>query len=127
MAFATIDEYDARFPGRTASDEMLVECLDDASAAIAQELEKRHIDPDDLTEELQDRCMRVCRSVANRLMPSGSDVPVGATQVSVTAGPYQQTASYSPTYGLPKLLPSELSMLGIGARVGWAPLGGHDD
>lgn len=126
--FATIEDYDARFPGRTASDSMLGECLGDATLAIMDVLDKRGIDYGSPTEEFAERLMRTCRAVANRLMPSGSDVPVGATQVSVTAGPYQQTASYSPTYGLPKLLPSELTMLGIvGSRAGWAPLGGHDD
>ena len=72
--------------------------------------------------------MRTCRSVANRLVPTGSDVPVGVTQMSTTAGVYSQTMSYTPSYGLPKLLPSELDMLGIGVgRIGWARLGGHDD
>ena len=48
--------------------------------------------------------------------------------MSVTAGPYQQTYSMPSAYGLPKLLDSELSMLGVGgSRFGWAPMGGHDD
>jgi len=127
-AFATIAEYDARYPGRTASDEMLEECLMDATSAIVAKLEDRGVDYSDPSEDFADRLMRVCRSVANRILPSGSDIPVGVTQMSVTAGPYQQTFSMPNTYGLPKLLPSELSMLGLGgSRVGWAPLGGHDD
>lgn len=127
-AFATIADYDARFPGRTASDEMLGECLMDATAAIMAALDQRHVDYSDPSEEFADRLMRTCRSVANRIMPSGSDIPVGVTQMSTTAGPYQQTFSMPTSYSSPRLIPSELAMLGLsGARVGWAPLGGRDD
>lgn len=128
-AFATTEQYDARFPGRTASDEMLEECLADATAAIVAALEPHGVDFDDVSEGYKDKLMRVCRQVANRIMPSGSDIPAGATQMSTTAGPYQQTFSLPAVYGSPKLLPSELSMLGLGGgRVGWARLGGgcHD-
>ena len=127
-AFATAKEYDARFPGREASDEMLEECLADATAAIAAVLDARNVDYSDPSDELADKLMRVCRSVANRIMPSGSDVPVGATQMSMTAGSYQQTFSMPAAYSSPKLIPSELAMLGLGSsRVGWAPIGGRDD
>lgn len=126
--FATIAQYDARFPGRTAPDETLDECLADASEAIALALEKAGVDWQNPSDDLARRMMRTCRSVAKRIMPSDLDVPVGVTQMSVTAGPYQQTYSMPSAYGLPKLLDSELSMLGIGgSRFGWAPMGGHDD
>lgn len=126
--FATVEQYDARFPGRTASEEMLEECLMDATAAIVAVLEARNVDYSEPSEDFADRLMRVCRSVANRIMPSGSDIPVGVTQMSTTAGPYQQTFSLPTSYSSPKLIPSELAMLGLGgSRVGWAPLGGYDD
>ena len=124
-AFATKSDYDARFPGRTASDAMLETCLMDATYAIAGVLDARGVDYSDPSEDFEYRLMSVCRSVANRIMPSGADVPVGVTQMSTTAGSYSQTLSYTPSYGVPKLLPSELAMLGIGGgRAGWAPLGG---
>lgn len=120
-AFATIEDYDARFPGRTASDGTLAECLMDVSYAIADVLGKRGIDYADPDDELAERMMRTCRAVANRLVPAGSDVPVGVTQMALTAGSYNQTVSYTPSYGLPKLLPSELAMLGLGGgQVGSA-------
>ena len=120
-AFATIDQYDARFPGRTASDDMLDECLKDATLAIADALGRRGIDYANPSEELAERMMSTCRSVANRILPSGADIPLGVTQASMTAGPYTQTLSYTPTSGTPKLLPSDLRMLGIGgARIGFA-------
>jgi len=127
-AFATIEQYDARFPGREVPDAMLEECLKDATYAIAAVLEDRGVDYGDPSEDFAERLMRVCRSVANRILPSGGDVPTGATQMSVTAGPYQQTFSMPAAYGSPKLIPSELAMLGLGSsRIGWAPLGGRDD
>lgn len=116
--FATPEQYDARFPGRTASDELLEECLDDASMAIRAAMPG--FDFADVSEDMADRLMRVCRSVANRIMPSGADMLVGVTQSTITAGVYTETLNYTPTYGLPKLLPSEMSMLGIGGRVGFA-------
>lgn len=124
--FATVADYEARF-GQVADEGVLAECLMDATYAIAAALDDREIDYDDPDEELAERMMRTCRAVANRLMPSGTDVPVGVTQSSIAAGSYSQTMSYTPSYGLPKLLPSELSMLGIGGGgIGWAPLGGSD-
>ena len=126
-AFATIGQYEARF-GEVADEDVLAECLADASAAIRAAFAGRDVDLEDPGDELSDRLMRVCRSVANRIMPSGSDVPAGVTQMTETAGVYSQTMSYTPAYGTPKLLQSELDLLGIGgARVGWARLGGHDD
>jgi len=124
-AFATVEQYDARYPGRKVSDEMLTECLMDATLAIAAVLDRNHVDYSEPSEEFADRLMRVCRSVANRVLPSGVDVPVGATQMSVTAGTYQRQFSLPGSYGTPKLIASELSMLGLGtSRIGWAPLGG---
>lgn len=127
-AFATIEQYDARFPGRTAPDSMLEECLSDATMAICAALDRRGVDYSEPSEDFAERLMRTCRAVANRIMPSGADVPVGVTQASMTAGSYSQTLSYTPSYGLPKLIPSDYDMLGLGgSSVGWARLGGHDD
>ena len=117
--FATVAQYDARFPGRTASNEVLEECLMDATMAISEVLDSKGVSYDDPDEQFAYRLMSVCRSVANRIMPS--DMPMGATQFSMTAGPYTQTTSYSPTYGLPRLLKSELDMLGfLGGSIGFA-------
>ena len=123
--FATVEQYKARF-GEVADEGVLEECLADASSAIRAAMPG--FDFADVSEDMDDRLMRVCRSVANRIMPSGSEVPSGVTQMTETAGVYSQTMSYTPSYSLPKLLPSELDLLGIGGgRVGWARLGGSDD
>lgn len=118
--FATVEQYEARF-GPVDDKKLLAECLDDASAAIRAALDARKVDYAEPDEAFADRIMRCCRSVANRIMPSGVEVPFGASSVAETDGPYSRTISYTPSYGLPKLLQSELSMLGIGGgRVGWA-------
>lgn len=123
--FATVAQYKARF-GEVADEGVLEECLADASSAICAAMPG--FDFADMSEDMDDRLMRVCRSVANRIMPSGSEVPAGVTQMTETAGVYSQTMSYTPSYGTPKLLQSELDLLGIGGgRVGWASLGGCDD
>lgn len=127
-ALATKAQYDARFPGRSAPDEVLDECLMSATVAIVRALDARGVDRHDPDDVMEYAMMDTCRTVANRIMPSGGDVPAGVTQMAVTAGPYSQTTSYTPSYGAPKLLPSELALLGIGGgSVGWAPLGGGCD
>ena len=129
-AFATTAQYDARFPGRTASDTVLEECLDDATRAICAALDRRGIDYLDPSDEFADRLMATCRAVANRIMPSGADVPVGVTQMSTTAGPYSQTMSYTPSYGLPRLIASDYEMLGISSGYICSidpKIGGTDD
>lgn len=124
-SYATTAQYIARF-GSVSDTAMLQECLDDCSAVIEVELEKRGIDPGDVSSA---RLMRVCRSMANRVMPSeGGDIPVGATQASFTAGPYTQQYTLGTTYGTPKMLPSELALLGIfGGRIGCGRMAGADD
>lgn len=111
-SFATVEQYMDRFPG-DVDDVVIQECLDDASAAIRAALYRAGIDWTAPTEEYADRLMRVCRSVANRIMPAGGSIPVGATQLSVTSGDYNENVSFSPGYGTPKLLPSERDLLGI--------------
>ena len=114
--FASVAEYDARFPGRVASDETLTACLQSATAAIQLRLERCGVDWEHPDASLSFRLMDTCRSVASRILPQGGalDMPQGVTQASVTAVGFQQSYSFSPAYGVPKLLPSELDMLGVG-------------
>ena len=125
--FASIADYDARFPGRTVSDETLTACLEDATVAIQNVLGRHGIDWEHPDAGLGDRMMRTCRSVADRILPKVSDVPYGVTQASITAVGFQQSYSFGSAYGIPKLNKGELDMLGLrGSGFGWAPLGGND-
>lgn len=127
MSYATTDEYQARY-GEVSDEDVLQECLDDCSAVIDAELERRGIDHADPSGSLADRMMRVCRSMANRVMPSGgADIPVGITQMSLTTGPYNRQYTFTGGYGTPKMLDSERRMLGIGARIGFGALAGDGD
>jgi hypothetical protein len=127
QTFCTIQQYEAKY-GPVADEGVLTECLGDASAQIRVELDKAHIAYDDPDEELADRLMRVCRSMTNRILPSGDDdgIPVGATQVSQTSGPFSQQYTLGTAYSTPRMLDSEKDMLGIthGGKVGWAPMVG---
>ena len=58
-------------PGGEADRGMPAGCLMDATLAIAAVLDKNHVDYSAPSEEFADRLMRVCRSVANRILPSG--------------------------------------------------------
>jgi len=111
-AFATVEEYVARF-GAVANEGVLQQCLDDASAVISAMLEQHGIDYEDMGEEYRDRLMRVCRSMANRIMPSDAELPAGAMQTSMTGGPYSQSWTFSAPYGTPKMLTSEMHLLGL--------------
>lgn len=128
MSYATVAEYVARY-GCVDDCALLQECLDDCSAVIDAELDRRGVDYADPSDSFADRLMRVCRSMANRVMPASgdgeSDVPVGITAMTATAGPYSRTYSFSTTYGTPKMLPSEMALLGIGgARIGCGKIAG---
>ena len=130
MSYATVTDYQARY-GDVEDLVMLQECLDDCSAVIDAELDRRGIDYTSPSESFADRLMRACRSMANRVMPTegSADIPVGATQASFTAGPYNQQFTLKTAYGTPKVGDYEKSLLGIaGARIGCGRIsGGSDD
>ena len=128
MAFATVEEYEDRYKEVSDTD-MLQECLDDCSALIEVELERYGVDYSDPSEKLADRLMRACRQMAHRVMPrdGDADVPVGATQMSRTAGPYSEQFTLATTYDTPKVTDEERKLLGIyGARIGFGALAGRD-
>lgn len=129
-SFASAEQYVARY-GTVPHErrEMLDECLADVSAYIRQELAKYGVSLDDIDAEYADVLMRVTRSVTNRIMPretsAATEIPIGASQLSMTAGSYNKQVTFSAPYGTPKLLDSERRMLGIVAsRAGWTDLAG---
>lgn len=129
MAFASVEDYTNRY-GSVADEGMLSECLDDCSALMESEMDRRGVSYANPSYAMADRLMRVCRSMAYRIMPKqdATDVPVGATQMSVTAGSYTQSVTFGATYGTPKMLESDFRMLGIGgARIGFGAMAGKDD
>lgn len=129
MSYATVEQYVARY-GSVADVYMLQECLNDCTAAIDAELDRHGIDHGEPSEAYADRLMRACRSMARRVMPAEdeTDIPVGATQASFTAGPYSQQFTLATSYGTPRVNADERALLGIGARIGCGRIaGGPDD
>lgn len=124
--FCTVEQYEAKY-GPVDDEGVLTECLGDASAVIRHALTKAGIGYADPDEDLADRMMRACRSMANRCMPSDADIPVGATQASTVIGPFSQQFTLGKAYGTPMLQKSECELLGIHctARSAW-PYGGED-
>lgn len=128
-SYATIAQYEARY-GSVTDAIVLQECLNDCTATIDAELDRYGIDHSSPSEEYADRLMRVCRSMAHRVMPDegSNDIPVGATQASFTAGPYSQQFTLATSYGTPRVNADERALLGIGARIGCGRIaGGPDD
>lgn len=114
MSYATVAQYQARY-GAVADVAMLQECLDDASAAIDAALARAGIVVSEQPDGYADKLMRVCRSMANRVMPiDGGDIYLqDAKSLQITAGPYSQSYNFGTSYGTPKLTKGEMAMLGI--------------
>ena len=126
-SFCTVDEYEARY-GDVSDASMLQECLDDCTAVICARLDRAGIDYSSPSEEYADRLMRVCRSMAYRIAPDDSFLPAGVTQASMSAVGFSQSMTFSSVYGTPKIMPSELELLGISSSsLGFWRMGGGDD
>lgn len=118
--FATVEDYRLRYPGDETPDDVLTECLMDATDVISAELDEHDIDYADPSESFTERLMRVCRQVAHRALGGSggsddSDIPFGATQMSQMAQQFQATVSFGNPYGDVFLTESERKRLGIGA------------
>lgn len=126
-SFCTVDEYEARY-GDVSDASMLQECLDDCTAVICARLDRAGIDYSSPSEEYADRLMRVCRSMAYRIAPEDSFLPAGVTQASMSAAGFSQSMTFSSVYGTPKIMPSELELLGIpSSSIGFFNMGGGKD
>lgn len=119
MSYATIEQYEARY-GAVSDEFMLQECLDDSSAVIRAALDRAGIDYSNPSEEFADRLMRVCRSMTNRVMPTENELPQGVTSASMGAVGFSETFNFATNYGTPKLIKSEMDLLGIGGKIGVA-------
>lgn len=127
QSFCTVEQYEARY-GDVSDESILQECLDDCTAVICARLDRAEIDYSAPSEEYADRLMRVCRSMAYRIAPDDSFLPAGVSQASISAAGFSQSMTFSSVYGTPKILPSELSLLGIpDSSIGlWNMRGGED-
>jgi len=119
--YCSVEDYQMRY-GAVDDLAQLEECLMDATRLLAVELGRRGIDAADVDDGL---LMQACRQMANRVVPTdAAAVPAGATNVSRTVGPYTYQLGFSRPFGSPKVTDAELDLLGLGARIGWARIGG---
>lgn len=114
--FATVEDY-VELYGAVTDESVLSAKLRFASVAVEAALRAEGIDPSATPCSMADALVCVTCSVANRIMPSATVDP-GATSYMTTAGPYMSQVTLGSPYGTPKLLPSELAMLGIGGSRG---------
>lgn len=119
MAYATVEQVEAGFRMLDADEQALAEALLEEAAIIIDAT--REDAPDER------KALVSCRMVRRGLGTSGSDFPMGASQGSMTAGPFSQswTMGASGSSGELYISKQEKKILGAGDRIGVSnPLGG---
>lgn len=124
VPFASVDEYEARY-GDADDPEALAEILMDATRLIASAFDRAGLDFRDPGEDLAERLMQACRSMAHRAMCDDADIPLGTTQFSEGAGSYTQSFTVGNPYGELYVSKAERKLLGLDrTRIGFAVPGG---
>lgn len=108
MAYAEVSDIEVRL-GRTftADEQANVQALLDGASAVLNKL----VILDDTTEQ-NELLKFVCTNMVSRAVDSGVDV-YGASQASMTAGPYTQSYSFNTPSGDMYLTKLEKRLLGI--------------
>lgn len=124
MGFAEVHDIEARWRALTVEETARADALIADASAILESLVSV-VGEDERQAEL---LKTVCCSMVIRAMSATAADSYGATQMSMTAGAYSQSWTYSNPTGDLYLTRLEKRLLGIGVGlIGWAPLGGHDD
>lgn len=122
MAFAGVSDIEARWRPLSTDERSRAGVLLEDASAILESLVR--VDEDD--EGQADLLKAICCSMVIRAMSATEADSYGATQMSMTAGPYSQSWTYGNPTGDLYLTRLEKKLLGIGVgRIGWVPLGGH--
>lgn len=124
MRFAEVFDIEARWRALSAEEAVRAGVLIEDASAMLQSLVS--VDADDARQA--ELLKTVCCSMVIRAMSATAADSYGATQMSMTAGAYSQSWTYSNPTGDLYLTRFEKKLLRIGVgRIGWAPIGGHDD
>lgn len=126
MAYATVDDVLVMLPGLSADGQAKASALLDFAASILDSL--ADIDPDDETQQTLLKQISVAM-VARAVSASAYD-SFGASNASMTAGPYSQSWTFSNPSGDLYLTKMERRLLKIsGGYIGSIPpkIGGSDD
>ena len=114
MAYATIEDYEARYgelPTEEARDRATVR-LDDAAVYLDARVD---VDPSD---EHQASALRIVScAMVNRSMAAEAADMVGITNASYTMGPFSQSATYTNPSGDMYLTASEKALLGVNGSL----------
>ena len=118
--FCDVAGYRARYPDDETADEVLLECLTEATDLISAELDAYDVEYADPSESFTYRLARVCRTVARRALGGAQDggIPFGATQLSEGAGQFSASVQLANPYGDLFLTEQERRSLGIGGMLG---------
>ena len=117
MAYVTVDEYKAAYPGTSRTDGELAGILEEASGAMDGEMDAAGIPHDGPDSAFAATLRRICLKVAHRA--DGNEdfdgVPYGTTQMNASGGSYSRGYSFgSEGFGDVFLTRSEKLQLGIG-------------
>ena len=109
MAFAEVSDIESRWRELSTSEESRASVLiDDASAMLAA-----LVDVDENDEEQEQLLNIVCCNMVIRAMSASEYDAFGASQMSMTAGPYTQQWTYSNPSGDMFITKMEKRLLGI--------------
>lgn len=109
MAYATVSDIESRWRALSQDEQSRASVLiDDASAMLTALV---NVDSDD--QEQAQLLKQVCCSMVIRAMSATEADAFGASQMSMTAGPYSQSWSYSNPTGDMYLTKLEKRLLGI--------------
>lgn len=109
MAYATVSDIESRWRALNEAEQSRASVLiDDASAMLTALV---NVDSDD--QEQAQLLKQVCCSMVIRAMSATETDAFGASQMSMTAGPYSQSWSYSNPTGDMYLTKLEKRLLGI--------------
>ncbi len=125
MAYATVSDIESRWRALSQDEQSRASVLiDDASAMLTALVD---VDPDD-SEQAQ-LLKQVCCSMVIRAMSATEVDTFGASQMSMTAGPYTQSWNYANPSGDMYLTRLEKRLLGItSGYIGSIPVKiGNDD
>lgn len=116
MAFATVQQYVARY-GETSSEERLRVLLEDASTLMLSYYEPEYGTYEEGANRTFDaNAEAVCCMIVNRVLSAPAAL-VGASQYSQSAGGYSASVTYGSALGEMYLGKTDLKRLGLGGQT----------
>lgn len=113
MAYADVTDIEQRWRALDADEQARAAVLlEDASAMLAS-----MVTVDDSDQRQAQALKMVCVNMVVRVMSAGTSAAFGATNASMTGGPYTQSWTYEAPMGDMYLTKAEKAMLGVSAMI----------